>query len=237
MTSTAIAQGVCSVQQSKILLRNIMRLTYSSVLWSRGSFPDESFEDKRVHGMQIKALGGDGCEGHAKTLLTWLERGVFEALSAGYLEKCILIMSADEAASQVLEAWSLSIAWLTDEEGNELPTITCAGPRAERSHRLRKPTSIDGKYTLDYARSTSKAMLRQLSLMLQTLPSLPETHWISMRVLYRDDVTPRDYEPFGFERAGDDNKLRFCTRVRTARGAARFLARSKPPCTLLHLAR
>ena len=32
-----------------------------------------------------------------------------------------------------------------------------------------------------------------------------------MRVLYRDDVTPDDYEPFGFERDDDDGKMRFHT--------------------------
>ena len=43
--------------------------------------------------------------------------------------------------------------------------------------------------------------------MLQTLPTLPPLHWISMRLLYRDVVTPADYEPAGFQRAPDHRLL------------------------------
>lgn len=147
----------------------------------------------------------------------WLEKGAFEALSLGYLEKCIMIMSSDEAGQDILEAWSLSVAWRTDEQGNAIPTIACGSQRSERSLRLKAPpTASNGKYTMEYARATSRAMLRQLSLLLQTMPSLPELHFLSLRVLYRDDVTPPDYEPEGFERAGDDCKMRFHSKVRGA---------------------
>ena len=50
--STATAQCVAEVTstQSLILLRNLMRLNFSSVLYTRGSFPEEAFVNKNVHG-------------------------------------------------------------------------------------------------------------------------------------------------------------------------------------------
>lgn len=53
--------------------------------------------------------------------------------------------------------------------------------------------------------------VRLQGLMLQTLPMLPSLHWISMRLLYRDDKTPADYQPSGFDRS-DDAALTFKSR-------------------------
>ena len=52
MSTTATAQCVAEVTstQSLILLRNLMRLNFSSVLYTRGSFPEEAFVNKNVHG-------------------------------------------------------------------------------------------------------------------------------------------------------------------------------------------
>jgi hypothetical protein len=44
-------------------------------------------------------------------------------------------------------------------------------------------------------------MMRDLTFMMRTLPPLPEAHWLSLRILYREDITPADYEPSGFVRA------------------------------------
>ena len=93
----------------------------------------------RLHGslravcrLTIKSLGGEGCTGHAKTVVDWLEQGVFDALGKGYLEKAILCMAADEECEDVLEMWSLSVAWHTDEDGVQHPTLQTTGPRTAR---------------------------------------------------------------------------------------------------------
>ena len=62
----------------------------------------------------------------------WLEHGVFAALAAGYLEKAVLVMSSDDAAEHVLEAWSLSVQWFTDEHGRELPALAMGTGGAQR---------------------------------------------------------------------------------------------------------
>ena len=83
---------------------------------------------------------------------------MFDALAQGYLEKAILCMSADEEGDEMLEAWSLSVDWHTDEHGVEHPTLATCGPRAERQLALKSAA----KYTQTYARETSREMLRQL---------------------------------------------------------------------------
>ena len=45
----------------------------------------------------VKTLGGDNVSQHAKTLMGWLESGVFVALAEGYLEKAILVISGTPA--------------------------------------------------------------------------------------------------------------------------------------------
>ena len=108
----------------------------------------------------IKSLGGDDASDEAKTVMGWLEKGVFDALGKGYLEKALLVMSADEAGEHVLEAWSLSVVWRADEHGVSHPTLQMGAQNGrERSVAVK---NNPGKYTQQYARETSQAMLRQL---------------------------------------------------------------------------
>ena len=108
--------------------------------------------------------------------------------------------AADEAAEEVLEAWSLSVAWTTDAHGNEHPTLAMG---SSRSGDKAVPIASKPKYTTAYVRKASQTMMRQLMSMLQTMPELPALHWLSMKLLYREEVTPADYEPEGFEPSAD----------------------------------
>ena len=107
---------------------------------------------------------------------------------------------ADEAAEEVLEAWSLSVAWTTDAHGNEQPALAMG---SSRNGDKAVPIASKPKYTTAYVRKASQTMMRQLMSMLQTMPELPPMHWLSMKLLYREDVTPADYQPEGFEASAD----------------------------------
>lgn len=63
----------------------------------------------QVNGLHVKTLGGDRCCGPAQTLMGYMEQGVFKALADGFLENAVLIMSLDEAATEVIEAWNLAV--------------------------------------------------------------------------------------------------------------------------------
>lgn len=47
--------------------------------------------------------------------------------------------------------------------------------------------------------------MRKLMSMAETMPELPALHWLSMRLLLREDITPANYlpEPEGFEPSVD----------------------------------
>ena len=67
--------------------------------------------------------------------------------------------------------------------------------------------------TKEAVRDVSQHLMRSLHTLLSGLPPLPKATWLSMKLLYREDVTPDDYEPEGFVPAADDKSglLSFCS--------------------------
>lgn len=146
-------------------------------LWTRHCFDDDSFTTRDIGaGLMVKTIGGSNVSHSAEALIKWLESGVFQALYDGYLEKVILIMSADEAAEDVLEAWSLSVSWTMGEDGVEQPSIALsANNKTEKSIGVKAKS----KYTTGYVRKLSQVMMRELCAMLHVMPELPTLHWLS----------------------------------------------------------
>ena len=125
--ATATATANVSSTQSLVLVRNLMRLGISQIAFTRGLLPKDSFELRDISGVRCSMLGGADVSEESKTLMTWLEKGVFPALSLRYLEKAVLVVSADEAATKTIEAWTLSIDWIADDEGTEHAVIKTGG--------------------------------------------------------------------------------------------------------------
>ena len=99
--ATCTNEKVASMTQSVALMRNLMRINVSQIVYTRGSFPASDFETRDVNMLRVQSLGGEHCSETAKTLISWLEDGIFDAISRGYLEKAILCMSADKEANDV----------------------------------------------------------------------------------------------------------------------------------------
>ena len=119
--ASAVAQQEISQQQSLTLMRNMMRLYLSNVCHGRGLFPESDFERRDVCQLEgVPSLGHrEGpVTAEAMRLLSWMEKGVFDALKLRYLDQCVLVVSDDEAAERVREAWVLKMEWTTDADGN-----------------------------------------------------------------------------------------------------------------------
>jgi len=71
-------------QQSLIVVRNLMRTATSTICYLRNLFPEECFIDRSISGLQIKSLQPESKE--SKTLIDWLEKGVFDALQKKIFE-------------------------------------------------------------------------------------------------------------------------------------------------------
>ena len=181
-TSTATAEATATEVQSLAVIRNLLRLVISQILYARGCLPESDFETKDVEGMRVRSLGGPEISKTAETLIEWIEQGIFSGLSKHFLEKAVLCFSEDEAGKHVLEAWELSIAWEVDEQGIENPTITF-GLDKRRAAVLTCVLEPQAKVTKARVRQMSSLMLRQISLMLCTLPALPSNHFVFMRLL------------------------------------------------------
>ncbi|EOD25611.1 hypothetical protein EMIHUDRAFT_237508 [Emiliania huxleyi CCMP1516] len=127
---------------------------------------------------ELKEMGGN----HIHTLSAESDnlprshpaRPACSALRNGYLEKVMFVLAHDQACEHPIEVWDLSYTYESDDTD---------------------------KVTKDYIRDVVKVVLRRLSLLLQGLDDVPQERWCGMRLLYRDDVTPSDYEPSGFSPA------------------------------------
>lgn len=213
-TASAMQQAEVTASQSLTFVRNLLRVGVSQVLDVRGCFDSACFERKAFGRTSVAILAPkaaeDGADGPAKRVCGWLEHGVFRALADGFLERALLVIFSDEDAKDVIEAWAFSVEWTSDANGNAQPSLTFGGGGGGKQASKRKQLHVRLKpqYTMKDVSDASASLIRELTFISQTLPRLPERHWLSMKLLYREGVTPDDYEPEGFQRDADAS-LRF----------------------------
>ncbi|GFY67708.1 HORMA domain-containing protein 1 [Trichonephila inaurata madagascariensis] len=85
--------------------------------------------------------------------------------------------------NEVIEAYNLVFSYKDDE-----CSITCRNKTKTFSPKLSDPTV-----------KASFLMLKNISTLSNILGNLPKNVYLSLKLLYYDDVTPEDYEPPGFE--------------------------------------
>lgn len=98
MTSTQQAVKVVNETQSLALMRNMLRLSISTICYSRNLFPKECFTEKpygdaelpTIYQLESAKVDDDGkviiLNDDAFLLTQWLEKGVFDALQKKYLK-------------------------------------------------------------------------------------------------------------------------------------------------------
>ena len=190
MTTTmqALQQG-----QSVQLIRNLLRLSLSTIAYLRNFFDDECFTDKRTSGgLRLKSLVGKTDE--AALMIDWLEKGVFDAFDKKYLRVCtIIVYDGDvEHPDRMHEAYDFAVTY--DASGTAELTLSTSGQGRRQQHVCR---------SRDEATEQMAVAMRQLVSLTQSLPQLPSCHTISMQLQYYEDRTPSDYEP-PFFRCGDE---------------------------------
>ena len=201
--ATAQAQTQITEQQSIALTRNIMRVSISSIAYLRGMFDAGNFSIKDVGGTHCWVLESEDLHPNAKAIIDWMDHGVFDALKRGFLDRCVLVVSADAEGENTIEAWSLSVG-----ENNTINLTKDAGGESTRS--VAKPSALRPLTQQDLLKLSSM-MLRQMVVLLQTMPQLPDQYWLSMHLTYKEG-TPNEYEPEGFDPAPGGCGLRFASR-------------------------
>jgi hypothetical protein len=111
MSKTTQKVAELSIEQSKVLTRNLLRTSLATICFFRGLLPDDCFRTHNLSGLSVRQLlpGNE----QAQLLLSWLEEGVLQALAKGYLAEFIFAIhervptaagqTSDESSLRLLE--------------------------------------------------------------------------------------------------------------------------------------
>jgi len=195
--------GGVTRQQSQSLIKNMLRLSISSICYHRELFSHSSFTDE-VHeggkdGEKSKCLhilssstdefddDGNVVGTHIRDekafLLTqWLERGVFDAIEHGYLSSlqfAIFTQHPETKKDLLLETYEFKLAY----------------PSADNPAMIN-----DTPITKKTMKKEATRFVRSLITFSHTLDELPEERWITLQLEYNSKC-PADYEPEFFKSA------------------------------------
>lgn len=169
----------------------------------RDLFPEESFHDHKIVGMNLKKFkrGGDG---NSDKLVQWIEEGCYDALSKKYLKSVILTILADsQNPNNVLETYTLRVQYPNSPIHQSVDTTTANIAQLSLSRNNKSVLSVESASPANFKENMSK-ILRSLCVMSQTLKALPTKKYLSMKLNYYEEVTPMGYEPPGFRAADFD---------------------------------
>ncbi|KAL2913621.1 hypothetical protein HK105_206923 [Polyrhizophydium stewartii] len=182
-----------TAQQSLTVVRNVLAATVGSITYLRNLFPEDNFKDTKLNGLQLKTLLPNKTP-QADKLIAWIDRGCYDALEKQYLRSMVFGIYLDESnPDELCEVYTFSFSY---PDKNRWCISLSKDGKEEFSFKTRE----------DITRATCE-MLRRLLVLTQTLEPLPARSYLTMKLLYYDEVTPPSYQPPLF-RAGQDTPLR-----------------------------
>ena len=163
-------------ESSTVLVRNLLRLSVSTIAYHRGFFPQSCFTKRRApNGCTFYQLIGNSLE--SNRLVDWLEEGVFAALDKRYLKTMIILLfrpeNAQDSPRQLLERYEFSVTYDCSETN-------------------------DSQASKNYAIHSIECTLGKLIDATTALPALPELFAIDMYLTYAPHA-PQQYHPTFFQ--------------------------------------
>lgn len=193
-SKTAISQ-----EQSQKLLQTMLTMSFGCLAFLRGLFPDEYFLDQRfvpektdknydktkqTNSIKIKTL----IRGKSKEidlLLDWLEKGVFQSIKLKYLKALSLGIFLDEnKPSELTENYIFTFNY--DNENGDV-SMSIDNTQFSKDKR----TEV---ISLKDSRRMVQQLMRRFIIITQSLEPLPDSKFLSMRLLFNDNVDPK-YQP------------------------------------------
>lgn len=135
---------------------------------------------------------GEVVDAGALQLQEWIEKGVFDALSKGYLAGVDLdVMDRHPAdpTARVLESYSFKVSGGGPDAGSEAELTLRMSNLRTTPAAANKPT-----ITRDDIHSSMQRMIKSLVMLTATLDQLPADRFVSMSLSYNASVPP-EYEP------------------------------------------
>ncbi|XP_063234602.1 uncharacterized protein LOC134537758 isoform X2 [Bacillus rossius redtenbacheri] len=202
-----VLRAPVTAELSVLFMQKIVSISMSNIAYVRRLCNDDSFNEREIHGVNIKILRDDICENGYK-IVTWL-KGAFDALHKQYLRMLIFAVHTGSLNSPVLETYSYEFTYFNDQELQCVVRSTGSASEGTSS----KYTVKRDIYNPEEIEKMTRRLFESCQDIRKILKPLPEEKLLSMKLLYYDNVTPKDYEPPGFVAANSSTFKYACERT------------------------
>ncbi|XP_017692989.1 PREDICTED: HORMA domain-containing protein 2 isoform X1 [Lepidothrix coronata] len=180
--------------QSLVLVKRLLATSVSCITYMRGLFPESSYGTRYLDDLCLKILREDkSCLGSLQ-IVKWIQ-GCFDALEKQYLRIAVLAIYTNPKEPEVVtELYEFKFKYK-----KKVPQMDISSNHRE---------FVTGLCSEDI-KQASRLLLRKLYLLMQNLGPLPNDITLTMKLLYYNDVTPKDYQPPGFKEDASPGDLLF----------------------------
>ncbi|NXH94690.1 HORM2 protein, partial [Pachycephala philippinensis] len=181
-------ESITTEQQSLVLVKRLLAVSVSCITYMRGLFPESSYGTRYLDDLCLKILREDkSCLGSLQ-IVKWIQ-GCFDALDKQYVSVFFTFLW-----STVTELYQFKFKYK-----KKVPQMDISSNHRE---------FVTGLCSKD-VKQASRLLLRTLYLLMQDLGPLPNDITLTMKLLYYNDVTPKDYQPPGFKEDASPGDLLF----------------------------
>ncbi|NXN37921.1 HORM2 protein, partial [Rhinoptilus africanus] len=170
---------IATEQQSVVLVKRLLATSVSCITYMRGLFPESSYGTRYLDDLCLKILREDKSCLGSLQIVKWIQ-GCFDALEKQYT---------------VTELYQFKFKYK-----KEVPQMDIISNQMN---------FVNGVCSEEDVKQASRLLIRKLYLLMQNLGPLPNDITLTMKLLYYNDVTPKDYQPPGFKEDGSPGDLFF----------------------------
>ncbi|NXR46119.1 HORM2 protein, partial [Hippolais icterina] len=183
-------ESISTEQQSLVLVKRLLAISMSCITYMRGLFPESSYGTRYLDDLCLKILREDkSCLGSLQ-IVKWIQ-GCFDALEKQYVNLRFYALNSNPTVTEMYQ--------FKFKYKKKVPQMDISSNHRE---------FVAGLCSKD-VKQASRLLLRTLYLLMQDLGPLPNDITLSMKLLYYNDVTPKDYQPPGFKEDGSPGDLLF----------------------------
>ncbi|NXT57289.1 HORM2 protein, partial [Pluvianellus socialis] len=183
---------IATEQQSLVLVKRLLAISVSCITYMRGLFPESSYGTRYLDDLCLKILREDkSCLGSLQ-IVKWIQ-GCFDALERQYTHFFFSPLLLN--LQTVTELYQFKFKYK-----KEVPQMDIISNQMN---------FVNGLCSEEDVKQAGRQLTRKLYLLMQNLGPLPNDITLTMKLLYYNDVTPKDYQPPGFKEDGSPGDLFF----------------------------
>jgi hypothetical protein len=201
----AAQNATSNYQTSLTAAKYIASATMHNICYLRDLFPDDTFTNHNIAGLEVKMIDVEhaGVPTEALLIHNLVKEGAFHALKKGCLSKLIFGIAEDMDANIIMEEYMLCFSYNEhgikvnlDNSSNHSPSKKTS-KKASVTSNNKKPLTI----TTESIKSEMVKIIRSLVATTATLEPVPTERFLFMKLEYIEG-TDDSYEPPHFEAAG-----------------------------------